>query len=101
MPNTFNMFLNVAAGEVYLSRMNGNGGKDVLTFVLKVDMPQTEPALPVASTIDLSGVYEGLNEIKTMLMGAVADGSNVDDASNTTDEKRSNPRASGTKSGTK
>jgi len=58
---TVNVFVNLGADEMYLSRINSQGMKDIFTYKLMVDAP--EAAVPQAPAVDLTGVNAKLDEI--------------------------------------
>lgn len=102
-PGTFNMFLNRAAGEVYLSCMNSDGGKDILTFRLHIDAPDNinnSQGAP-APGVDLSEVYKRLDELKNMIGGAENAEPHADDDGNAAGEKRGKLAAGGKTDGGK
>jgi len=95
-PGTLNLFLNRALGEIYLSSMNSDGGKDILTFKLHLDTPEKHAGAQVTSVpeFDLSEVYKRLDELKNMIGGVENVESNANDDSNATGEKRGKLAAS-------
>ena len=88
---TMNIMTNLGAGEIYVARINNEGLKDIITFVVKppevVDNPQ--PAKVVMPDTYLSGVNSKLDAIYQLVEGMKNEP--VDNAGNGRNASRAKP----------
>ena len=86
---TLNVFPNFAASEIYVSRINNDGLKDIWTFILKpMETTPPEDTRPTAQNVDLTGVYAKLDEIMHMIGGINYGNEPTDAIGNASNAKR-------------
>lgn len=78
---TFNLYVNSGKGEIYLTKINNDGGKDIATFILKEEQARTQP------TFDL------LNEKLDAILIKMEANNGIDSAGNTGGKSRTKPDA--------
>jgi hypothetical protein len=70
-PMTTNVFVNPAQGEIYLSRIDDMGLKDISTYRLEQKTPEEKTEAAPSRVIDLSEVYARFDRLESMMGGAV------------------------------